>query len=73
VRAAVDLRGCEVADNPAYDEGCSSSIAAALHGDRAVWKLLELRPGSVAEVRVPGPVPRDVDTWDDYETVLTAG
>jgi molybdenum cofactor cytidylyltransferase len=136
VRAAVDLSGCDVADNPAFGEGCSSSIAAAmgvvdgraealvlllgdqpgvtpatvaallagrgaapiaicryddgvghplafgreefadlraLHGDKAVWKLLERRRASVAEVRVPGPVPRDVDTWDDYEAVLTAG
>lgn len=135
VRAAVDLEGCEVAENPDYGEGCSSSIAAAmaivdpradalvlmlgdqpgvtaetvaalldgrgdaplavcryddgrghpfafarevfgdlsaLHGDKAVWKLLERRPGSVTEVPVPGPVPRDVDTWDDYETVLAA-
>jgi molybdenum cofactor cytidylyltransferase len=136
VRAAVDLEGWEVAANPGYGEGCSSSIAAAmrivdpragalvlmlsdqpgvtpatvaalvagrghaplavcryddgrghpfafgretfgdlaaLHGDKAVWKLLARRPGSVAEVRVPGPVPRDVDTWDDYEAVLAAG
>jgi molybdenum cofactor cytidylyltransferase len=134
VRAEVDLTGCDVAENPAYGEGCSSSIAAAmavvdpraqvlvlllgdqpgvgattvrallasrsgaplavcryedgrghpfafdrsvfqelaaLHGDKAVWKLLERRTGSVAEVPVPGPAPRDVDTWDDYEAVLT--
>jgi molybdenum cofactor cytidylyltransferase len=44
----------------------------ALHGDKAVWKLLEQRRGSVVDVRVPGPVPRDVDTWDDYEAVLTS-
>jgi molybdenum cofactor cytidylyltransferase len=43
---------------------------AALHGDKAVWKLLEARPADVAEVRVAGPVPRDVDTWEDYEAVL---
>jgi molybdenum cofactor cytidylyltransferase len=43
-----------------------------LHGDKAVWKLLDARPDAVAEVRVPGPVPRDVDTWDDYEAVLAA-
>jgi molybdenum cofactor cytidylyltransferase len=135
VRDAVDLSGCDVAANPAYGEGCSSSVAAAmdvvdpraellvlmlgdqpgvtpatveallagrgpariavcryddgrghpfafhramfvslraLHGDKAVWKLLEQRRGSVVDVRVPGPVPRDVDTWDDYEAVLTS-
>ncbi len=46
----------------------------AMHGDKAVWKLLERRAGEVAEVAVPGPIPPDVDTWEDYEAVLsTAG
>jgi len=45
---------------------------AGLHGDKAVWKLLDRRPGDVAEVDIPGPVPRDVDTWVDYEAVLAA-
>jgi molybdenum cofactor cytidylyltransferase len=43
-----------------------------LHGDKAVWKLLDRRPAEVAEVRVEGPVPLDVDTWEDYEAVLGA-
>jgi molybdenum cofactor cytidylyltransferase len=135
VREAIDLSGCDVAENPSYGEGCSSSIAAAmslvdpraevlvlmlgdqpgvtsatvhsllvgrgdaelavcryddgrghpfafgrtafahlgsLHGDKAVWKLIQRRTCSVAEVPVPGSVPRDVDTWDDYEEVLAA-
>jgi molybdenum cofactor cytidylyltransferase len=41
---------------------------AELHGDKAVWKLLDRQP--VLDVPVPGPVPRDVDTWEDYEAVL---
>jgi len=42
-----------------------------LHGDKAVWKLVEAAgPDDVVEVRVPGPVPRDVDTWEDYQAVL---
>jgi len=45
---------------------------AALRGDKAVWKLLDARPGEVAEVAVPGPVPLDVDTWSDYQAVLAA-
>ncbi|MDQ6608116.1 MAG: nucleotidyltransferase family protein [Actinomycetota bacterium] len=133
VRAAVDLSGVEVVENPAYGEGCSSSIAAALgsvderaealvlmlgdqpgvgalavsallsgrvgapltacayengrghplafgrsmfgelahlHGDKGVWKLLDRHAGSVVDVPVPGRVPLDVDTWDDYQAVL---
>ncbi len=45
---------------------------ARLHGDKAVWKLLDRRPGDVVEVPVPGRVPLDVDTWDDYAAVLAA-
>ena len=44
----------------------------SLHGDKAVWKLLDRRAGDVAEVAVAGPVPRDVDTWEDYEALVAA-
>ena len=43
-----------------------------LHGDKAVWRLLEQRPDDVVEVPVAGPVPLDVDTWEDYEAVVAA-
>jgi molybdenum cofactor cytidylyltransferase len=43
---------------------------AGLHGDKAVWKLIERRPGDVVEVRVPGRVPPDVDSWADYEGLV---
>ncbi|MGV0993039.1 MAG: nucleotidyltransferase family protein [Mycobacterium sp.] len=41
-----------------------------LHGDKGVWKLIESGRFDVAEVRVAGTVPQDVDTWDDYERLL---
>jgi molybdenum cofactor cytidylyltransferase len=41
-----------------------------LHGDKGVWKLLESGRHEVIEVDVPGPVPRDVDTWEDYQALL---
>jgi molybdenum cofactor cytidylyltransferase len=135
VRAAVDLSGVDVVENPQFGEGCSSSIAVALgavdercdvlvlmlgdqpgvcvktvsalvagrrgaplavcrykdgrghplafsretfgelaglHGDKGVWKLLDRFAAEVVEVPVEGPVPRDVDTWEDYEAVLAA-
>jgi len=65
-----------------YDDGRGHPFAfarsafadlAELHGDKAVWKLLERRAGEVAEVRIPGATPRDVDTWEDYDAVLAAG
>ena len=63
----------------AYEDGRGHPIAfarstfaelAALHGDKGVWKLLDRRAAEVAEVAVQGPVPLDVDTWEDYERVL---
>ena len=42
----------------------------ALHGDKAVWKLLESGRYPVHEVGVAGNVPLDVDTWEDYEALL---
>ena len=44
---------------------------AGLHGDKAVWKLLESGQFETAHVRIDAPVPLDVDTWDDYERLLT--
>ncbi|HEX6651391.1 MAG TPA: nucleotidyltransferase family protein [Thermoleophilaceae bacterium] len=132
VRATVDFGGVEVVENPDFGEGCSSSIAAALHavdsrcdvlvlmlgdqpgvtadtvaklvagrgeaplaacaysdgpghplafsrslfpelaslhGDKAVWKLLDRHEAAAAGVPVHGPTPRDVDTWDDYAQI----
>jgi molybdenum cofactor cytidylyltransferase len=62
-----------------YDDGRGHPLAfgrpmfaalGSLRGDKAVWRLIERLGDSVAEVRVPGPVPLDVDTWEDYEAVL---
>ena len=39
---------------------------------QGVWKLLDRAGSSVVEVPVPGCVPPDVDTWEDYERVLAA-
>ncbi|WP_160666069.1 nucleotidyltransferase family protein [Pseudarthrobacter sp. ATCC 49987] len=62
-----------------YDDGVGHPLAftrrmlpdlASLHGDKAVWKLLEQRAADAVELRVPGPVPLDVDTDEDYRLVL---
>jgi len=45
---------------------------AALHGDKAVWKLLESGRYPVREVEIDGNIPLDVDTWQDYQTLLAA-
>ena len=43
---------------------------ATLHGDKGVWKLLDRYGAEVVDVPVRGPIPRDVDTWEDYRIVL---
>lgn len=61
-----------------YDDGLGHPLwfdrsmfdtLAGLHGDKAVWKLVDA-DRDVARVRVPGGIPRDVDTWDDYDALL---
>jgi molybdenum cofactor cytidylyltransferase len=72
-RGDADLAVCR------YDDGRGHPFVLAravfddlgqLHGDKGVWKLLERAGDAVVEVRVPGPIPRDVDTEADYERVL---
>jgi len=42
----------------------------ALHGDKAVWKIVDREPESrVRRIPVDVNLPRDIDTWDDYVTV----
>ena len=40
-----------------------------LHGDKAAWKILDRHPDWIDDVEVDRPLPRDVDTWRDYEAV----
>ena len=62
-----------------YDDGVGHPLAftrrmlpelAALHGDKGVWRLLEQRADDAVELPVPGTVPLDVDTDEDYRRVL---
>jgi molybdenum cofactor cytidylyltransferase len=132
VRGEVDFAGVQVVENRAFGDGCSSSIAAALHavdaradvlvlmlgdqpgvtadtiaallagrgdaplavcayedgrghplafsrgmfealsnlhGDKGVWKLMDRFAQEVVEVSISGPIPRDVDTREDYEAL----
>jgi molybdenum cofactor cytidylyltransferase len=60
----------------AYDDGLGHPFVfsadafpalRALHGDKAVWKIVDNGPEDrVRRVRVHTPRPLDVDTWDDY-------
>jgi molybdenum cofactor cytidylyltransferase len=63
---------CRYDDGPGHPLWFSRSMFATLrglHGDKAVWKVVE-GCADLVEVPVPGPVPADVDTWEDYEAIL---
>ncbi len=81
VRALLDGRGDAPIAVCRYDDGRGHPFAfgravfddlRALHGDKAVWRMLEQRADDVVEVPVSGPVPPDVDTWEDYDAVVAA-
>lgn len=63
---------CEYDDGLGHPLWFSRSLFARLanlHGDKAVWKIVdEAHRGDLdlAVARVPGPIPRDIDTWADY-------
>jgi molybdenum cofactor cytidylyltransferase len=44
-----------------------------LHGDKAVWKLIETYPDRVREIEIDAGLPPDVDTPEDYEQALAHG
>ncbi len=70
---AAPLAACAYADGRGHPLAFARETFAelgAMHGDKAVWKLLDRRASVLVDVPVPGPIPRDVDTWEDYERVL---
>lgn len=74
-RGDAPLAVCAYADGRGHPFALHRSVfgdLATLHGDKAVWKLLDRRADAVVEVAVDGTVPLDVDTWEDYEAVLAA-
>ena len=42
----------------------------SLHGDKAVWRLIEAYPERVSRVEIEAPLPPDVDTPEDYDLAL---
>jgi molybdenum cofactor cytidylyltransferase len=63
---------CSYEDGPGHPLAFSRSLfpeLEALHGDRAVWKLLDRHGAEAARVPVPGRIPGDVDTWEDYAQI----
>lgn len=81
VRRLIDEGGtsqvavCRYADGRGHPFWFARSVfddLRALHGDKAVWKVLESGRFSVTEVAIETSVPIDVDTWADYEALLAS-
>jgi molybdenum cofactor cytidylyltransferase len=74
-RGAAPIAVCRYQDGRghpfAFDRDVFGDLRT-LHGDKAVWRMLDERAGDVEEVPVAGRVPLDVDTWADYEAVVAA-
>ena len=63
---------CSYEDGPGHPLAFARSLfpeLEALHGDKAVWKLLDRHDAEAARIPVPGPIPGDVDTWEDYAQI----
>lgn len=75
VRALLEGRGIARLAACRYEDGRGHPLAfarsmfaelASMHGDKAVWKLLDRHADAVVDVPIEGPVPPDIDTWEDH-------
>lgn len=68
--AVIDYR--DASGHPFWFARSMFGPLAGLHGDKAVWKLLESGLYEAAHAVVDLDVPLDVDTWDDYQALLAS-
>lgn len=71
--AQADIAVCRYADGIGHPFWLSRSLfgeLGRLHGDKGVWKLVESGRQPVRELAVEGPIPLDVDTWEDYHRLV---
>ena len=70
-----DIMVCRYDDGIGHPFWLSRSVFGELqrlHGDKGVWKLVESGRHEVRELAVDGPIPLDVDTWDDYRRLVNS-
>ena len=71
-RGDAPLAACSYADGRGHPLAFARSMFGELsemHGDKAVWKLLDRHGAEVVDVPIDGAIPRGVDTWEDYEAL----
>jgi molybdenum cofactor cytidylyltransferase len=68
-----DIMVCRYDDGVGHPFWLSRSVfgeLSQLHGDKGLWKLVESGRHPVRELAVGGPIPLDVDTWEDYQRLV---
>jgi molybdenum cofactor cytidylyltransferase len=71
--SGADVMVCRYDDGIGHPFWLSRSVFGELRklrGDKGVWKLVESGRYEVRELAVDGPIPLDVDTWDDYRRLV---
>jgi molybdenum cofactor cytidylyltransferase len=72
-RGDAPIAACGYSDGRGHPLAFSRALfgeLATMHGDKAVWKLLDRHDAEAVDVPMDGRIPRDVDTWEDYEAAL---
>jgi molybdenum cofactor cytidylyltransferase len=68
-----DIMVCHYDDGVGHPFWLSRSVfgeVSQLHGDKGIWKLVESGRHPVRELAIDGPIPLDVDTWEDYQRLV---
>jgi molybdenum cofactor cytidylyltransferase len=71
-RGHAQLAACSYADGRGHPLAFARSMFGELsemHGDKAVWKLLDRHRAEVVDVPIDRAIPRDIDTREDYEAL----
>ncbi|MCV6986302.1 NTP transferase domain-containing protein [Mycobacterium shinjukuense] len=70
---ATDIMVCRYTDGIGHPFWFGRTVfgeLTRLHGDKGAWQLVHSGRHPVGELAVDGPVPLDVDSWDDYRRLL---
>ena len=71
-RGEAPIAACAYTDGRGHPLAFSRALFPELrtmHGDKAVWKLLDRHADAAVDVPVAGPIPPDINTWEDYEAL----
>jgi molybdenum cofactor cytidylyltransferase len=71
--SGADIVVCRYTDGIGHPFWLGRSLFGELsrpRGEKAVWKLVQSGRHPVRKLQADGPIPLDVDTWDDYRRLV---